>query len=52
MKIRDAIAHGRVKASLESFPVTLYKFGKKDAAGYVSVEYAEVLTAAAGFTER
>jgi len=42
VKIRDAIAHGRVFTS-EDFPVTLYKFGKVND-GMVPVEYAEVLS--------
>jgi hypothetical protein len=43
VKIRDALAHGRIFSNTESFPITLYKFSKpKD--GKAAVEFAETLT--------
>ena len=43
VKIRDALAHGRIFSQTESFPITLYKFSKpKD--GKAAVGYAETLT--------
>jgi hypothetical protein len=43
VKIRDALAHGRIFSQTEGFPITLYKFSKpKD--GKAAVEYAETLT--------
>ena len=46
VKIRDALAHGRVISFSLEFPVTLYKFGKADGNKQVPIEYAEVLTEA------
>ena len=43
VKIRDAIAHGRLMSTSMTFPVTLYKFGKEQA-GEVPLEFAEVLS--------
>jgi hypothetical protein len=43
VKIRDALAHGRIFSLTESFPVTIYKFAKpKD--GKAAVDYVETLT--------
>ena len=43
VKVRDALAHGRIFSHTESFPITLYKFSKpKD--GKAAVEYAENFT--------
>jgi hypothetical protein len=41
--IRDALAHGRIASAIDAFPVTLFKFGKKDAAGNIPVERVDVL---------
>jgi hypothetical protein len=41
--IRDALAHGRIASAIESFPVTLFKFGKKDATSKILVERVDVL---------
>lgn len=43
VKIRDAIAHGRLMSTSESFPLTLYKFGKP-VSGDVPLEAIEILT--------
>jgi hypothetical protein len=45
VETRDAIAHGRLMASAEAFPLTLYKFGKP-VAGRVPLAAAEVITKA------
>jgi hypothetical protein len=41
--IRDALAHGRIASSLDAFPVTLFKFGRKDATGKILVERVDML---------
>jgi hypothetical protein len=43
VKIRDAIAHGRVSSLSPTAPMTLYKFGRADS-GTVPIEYSEVLS--------
>ncbi len=40
VKVRDAVAHGRLASLSESFPLTLYKFGKPSNK-MVPIEYAE-----------
>lgn len=44
VKVRDALAHGRVTSLSASFPVTLYKFGRASNNKRVPVEYSEVLS--------
>ena len=44
VKVRDALAHGRVTSLSTTFPVTLYKFGRADGNKRVPVEYAVLLT--------
>jgi hypothetical protein len=43
VKIRDAIAHGRLTSLSPKFPLTLHKFGKPKA-GLVPIELMEVLS--------
>jgi hypothetical protein len=43
VKIRDALAHGRIFSQTESFPITVYKFAKP-IGGKAKVDYAETLT--------
>ncbi len=43
VKIRDAIAHGRLISLSETFPLTLHKFGKPKA-GMVTIELVEVIS--------
>lgn len=42
--IRDALAHGRIASAIAAFPVTLYKFGAKDASGQICVERVDELS--------
>jgi hypothetical protein len=41
--IRDALAHGRIASRIKEFPVTLFKFGAKDATGKIPVDRVDVL---------
>ncbi|HEY8007680.1 MAG TPA: hypothetical protein VIE66_13010 [Methylocella sp.] len=43
VKIRDAIAHGRLTSLATTFPLTLHKFGKPKA-GVVTIELVEVIS--------
>jgi hypothetical protein len=43
VRIRDALAHGRLVAPANGFPVTLWKFGA-ERSGRVPIEYNDVLT--------
>jgi hypothetical protein len=43
VKVRDAIAHGRLTSLSTTFPLTLYKFGKPRA-GVVITELVEVIS--------
>jgi hypothetical protein len=43
VRIRDALAHGRLVAPTKEFPSTLWKFGRV-VAGCVPIEYDQVLT--------
>ena len=43
VRIRDALAHGRLVAPMNNYPLTLWKFGPPKS-GRVSIEYNEVLT--------
>ncbi len=43
VKIRDAIAHGRMTSLSATFPLTLHKFGKPKA-GLVPIELMEVIS--------
>jgi hypothetical protein len=43
VKIRDAIAHGRLTSLYKTFPLTLHKFGKPKA-GQVTIELTEVIS--------
>jgi hypothetical protein len=43
VRIRDALAHGRLVAPANDFPLTLWKFGEEQP-GRVPIEYNEVLT--------
>jgi hypothetical protein len=43
VKVRDAIAHGRLVTDVESFPARLWKFGRAES-GHVPIESGELLT--------
>jgi hypothetical protein len=43
VRVRDALAHGRLAAPVKEFPLTLWKFGKVES-GLVPIEYNQVLT--------
>jgi len=44
VKVRDAIAHGRLTSVSARFPLTLYKFGKPDKMGVVPIELVEEIS--------
>jgi hypothetical protein len=46
VQARDAIAHGRLCAKVPEFPLTLWRFGKPNESGTVSVEQITELTSA------
>jgi len=43
VRIRDALAHGRLVAPMNEYPLTMWKFGPPKS-GRVPIEYNEVLT--------
>ena len=43
VRIRDALAHGRLVAPMNDYPLTLWKFGPPNS-GRVAIEYNEVLS--------
>jgi hypothetical protein len=44
VQARDALAHGRLCAPIEAFPLTLWRFGKPDKSGIVPVEQVAELS--------
>jgi hypothetical protein len=38
VQVRDALAHGRLSAPIKAFPLTLWRFGKRDESRMVTVE--------------
>jgi hypothetical protein len=42
--LRNAFAHGRLFTDFEKFPARLWKFGEKNGAGKIPVEFSELLT--------
>jgi hypothetical protein len=43
LRIRDALAHGRLVAPTKEYPLTLWKFGR-EVSGRIPIEFNEVLT--------
>jgi len=43
VRVRDALAHGRLTSPAREFPLTLWKFGRVKS-GRVPIEYNQVLT--------
>jgi len=44
VKIRDAIAHGRLTSTAKEFPLTLVKFGFRNSTRMIPVEFVQVIS--------